>query len=320
MKRITILLALVSFLAGCSGKQNEKENTLIVTLNGPSGIGMVWLLEEADSLAAISTSVALVDEPSMVRSMILRNQPDLAVLPLNMASILYNRGAGYQLLAVPVWGTLYLFGNEPDISDWEDLRAKRVHLMARGMNPDLIFRFLLQQKNLVADEDVLLDYSFPTHIDLTNAAISGRVKLAVLSEPLISLAEQKNPDLKVLIDLNQAWMDLFPGDAGLPQTALVVKKEFALREPEKLQQLIERIAASFGRVSQDIEASAGAVVRQGLLPDLETAIRSIPRCRLNFRMASDEAETIYHYLGILHSFNADAVGGKMPDEQFIFKK
>lgn len=49
-----------------------------------------------------------------------------------MAAITYNKGMDYRLVAVPVWGTLYLVGQDTAVTEWENLKGKRVYVMARG--------------------------------------------------------------------------------------------------------------------------------------------------------------------------------------------
>lgn len=61
------------------------------------------------------------------------------------------------------------------------------------MTPDVLFRHLLRKNGLDPDRDLLLDYSFPTHIDLAQAVNAGQAELAVISEPLATLAIRNNP-------------------------------------------------------------------------------------------------------------------------------
>jgi hypothetical protein len=56
------------------------------------------------------------------------------------------------------------------------------------------------------------------------------------------------------------------------------------------------------------------------LPDAEVARRSIPGCSLNFRYAAEIRPEIGQYLKVFFTFNPDAIGGKLPDEEFICQK
>ncbi len=81
--------------------------------------------------------------------------------------------------------------------------------MARGMTPDIMFRYLAERNGLDPDKDMTLDYSFPTHIELANAIAAGIADLGVISEPMVSMVMKKNPAVHPIIDFNHEWIKLF---------------------------------------------------------------------------------------------------------------
>ena len=195
----------------------------------------------------------------------LEGSADFAVLPTNMAAIIYNKGLHYRLIAIPVWGTLYLFGSDSTITGWNDLKGKTIHVMARGMTPDVLFRNLLLKNGIVPDEDITLDYGFPTHIDLANAIAAGRAELGVISEPLVSLVMAKNRKVRPVFDLNFEWKKFH----GIPmaQTAFMVKSSLIDENPELVEQVVNAYSHSVRRVNTDPGIAAELVVKYGILPD-----------------------------------------------------
>src|SRR5512145_943193 len=172
---LTLLL-----MAGCrTSKQGSAENFTIATLKGPSAMGMVRMIDSLSQSENPALRIEILNEPIQVRKMMLDGTADFAILPTTMAAIIYNKGLQYQLLAIPVWGTFYVFGTDSSITRWADLKGKRVHVMARGMTPDVLFRYLLLQNGIDPEKDLTLDYSFPTHIDLANAVAAGQAELGV---------------------------------------------------------------------------------------------------------------------------------------------
>jgi NitT/TauT family transport system substrate-binding protein len=250
----------------------------------------------------------------------LKDQPELAVLPLNMGAILYNKNLPYQVIAIPVWGTLYLFGTDTAINSMPSLKNKRIFLMGKGTTPDILFRYLLNIHGLKPDKDVILDYSFPTHIDLANSVSAGQVKLAVISEPLVSLVRARNPSIRQIMDLNSEWAKAFPGNPAMPQTALMGRKDFIRDHPQWIIKICEAWNRSINQVNLHPDRAAGRIVFYKILPDPAIAVNSIPRCNLKFRYASEIRPEIGQYLQVFFTFNPDAVGGKLPDEQFICQK
>ncbi|MCD6333084.1 MAG: ABC transporter substrate-binding protein [Bacteroidales bacterium] len=315
-----LLLFFFISLFACSNKHHDSLSFRVLTLKGPSAISMIRWIDEIRRMPDGTIDMEIMNEPSQVRNQILKHKADLAVVPMNMASILYNRQTDYQLLAVPVWGTLYLFGSKNQITCWNDLKGKRVFVMARGMTPDILFRYLLTRQGLQPGKDVALDYRFPTHIDLANAAIAGKAPLAILSEPLVSLAVSRNPQLVPLIDLNQAWVNQNSTHQPMPQTALLVRSQFAQEHAVILKKWILALKQSAHWVNKHPEEAAALIVQYGILPDTALARQAIPRCHISFQKASEVSESIYHYLRILFEYDPRSIGGKIPDDHFIFAK
>lgn len=314
------ILFLIGFLSGCHSGQVKEDGVVLLTLKGPSAMGMIYLIDSPGSIIPDKFNIEILDEPMLVRARMLKDKPELTVLPLNMGAILYNMGLPYQLIAIPVWGTLYLFGSDPGIQDWQSLKNNRIYLMGKGTTPDIVFRYLLKVHDLDPDQDVILDYSFPTHIDLANAVGAGQAGLAVLSEPMVSLVRARNKSILQIMDLNAEWAGAFPEHPAMPQTALLGRKDFIRDHPDWTIKICEAWNRSINQVNLFPEKAAGRIVFHTILPDQEIAMSSIPRCNLNFRYASDIRPEIRQYLQVFLTFNPDAIGGKLPDEQFIFQK
>lgn len=321
MKKLASLLIILSLALACcrTGSVNNTGITFL-TLKGPSAMGMIYLMDSPGKIIDVPINIEMLDEPMMVRARILKDKPELAVLPLNMASILYNKGLPYQVIAVPVWGTLYLFGTDSTINGWPSLKNKKIYLMGKGTTPDILFRYLLKNHGLDPAKDVVLDYSFPTHIDLANAVAAGQAQLAVISEPMVSLAKARNPRIHQLMDMNAEWAAAMPGNPEMPQTALVGSTDFIKKHPGWVKKICEAWMRSINEVNQHPELAAKRIVFHKILPDPSIAVSSIPRCNLRFRYASEIRSGVAQYLQVFYTFNPDATGGKLPDEQFICQK
>ncbi|HPR33600.1 MAG TPA: hypothetical protein PLK12_15980, partial [Prolixibacteraceae bacterium] len=187
-------------------QREEHSSFTLVALKGPSSMGMIRLIDSLMQSEETDFRVEIVNEPIQVRKRMLDGSADFVILPTTMAALTYNKGLEYQLIAIPVWGTLYLTGTDTSLFGWNLLKGKKVHSMARGMSPDVVFRHLLNKNGLDTENDVTLDYRFPTHIDLAHAVAAGQAGYAILSEPQLSVAMHRNPDLKPLLNLNEAWM------------------------------------------------------------------------------------------------------------------
>jgi len=279
-------------------------------------MGMIRLIDSLNRGNGHNIKVLILNEPIQVRKMMIDGSADFAILPTTMAAIIYNKGLEYQLISIPVWGTLYLFGSDTTITRWEDLRGKRVNLMAKGMTPDVLFRYLLQKNGINPDKDIILDYSFPTHIDLANAVAAGQAELGVISEPLASLAMQKNKSVRSIFDLNDEWSKY----EGIPlaETAFMAKKSVIQSNRQIVEKIISSYDASTRWVNKNPDSAAMLIVKYNILPNCDVAVSSIPRSNLKFVRAKGIQKQIKDYLNIFYKMNPDIIGGKLPDENFFY--
>jgi len=308
-------------MLSCVSPEKEKKEILTATLKGPSAMAMIKMIEEKPVLnARYNTVFEIKNEPNQVKALILKGTPDFAVVPTTMAALLYNMGQDYILAAIPVWGSLYLFGNDTTIRSWNDLKDKRISLMSKGNTPDVLFRYLASANGLDPEKDLQLDYSFPGHIELANAISSGISDLGVISEPMVSLVQQKNPMVKPLMDLNREWEKKFGDTIPFAQTALLVKKEFLAQHPEEVAEYLRKTEESVNWVNHFPNEAASMIKKYDILPDSVLALNSIPRCNIKYASAEQEKSGIQEYLKVFYTFNPLIIGGKLPDEKFYYQK
>ena len=108
-----------------------------MALNGPTGIGMAKLSENA---AYDTRFVGATDE---VVSAVSSGSVDIAAVPTNLAATLFNKtSGGVKMLAVDTYGTLYLLENGTSVSSLADLNGKHVYATGAGANPQYVFEHL----------------------------------------------------------------------------------------------------------------------------------------------------------------------------------
>ena len=319
--RVNLFLILILVLPGGSCRNSarntvEGSSIIIASLKGPSSMCLIKLIDSINNDVNANVKIEILDEPIQVRKMMLDGSAGFALLPTTMASILYNKGLDFRLIAIPVWGTMYLFGEDTTIKRWEDLRNRRVNVMAKEMTPDVLFRHLLEKNGINPEKDIILDYSFPTHIDLANAVAAGQAKLGVLSEPQVSLVMKRNKNVHPIFDLNSEWNKI----EGIPiaQTAFMGKESILRNEPALTGKIVRACERSVKWVNNNPDSAAALIVKYKILPDPEVAFNAIPRSNMNFRMASEIRAQITGFLDIFYKMDPDIIGGKLPDENFIY--
>ncbi|PKM80051.1 MAG: ABC transporter substrate-binding protein [Firmicutes bacterium HGW-Firmicutes-14] len=326
-KTFALLLIFMIFITtGCSGGKSGKTTAgtgemavKIAVINGPTGLSMIKMIEETPSFGeGIKSEYILKENPELVRPLLLQHEADIATVPTNLASILYNKKTGYRVAAVSLWGTLYLVGNDSRIKEWKDLKGRDIYLMAKGMTPDISFRYMLRQNGIDPEKDTRLNYTFPMPADLANAAAAGRADLAVLSEPMVSALLAQNRDVKIIMDLNKEWNSLT--GVPMPQTSVIVRTDFTDSYPDVVEAFLREYRNSVQWVNANHVKAGELAVKHGIMPHAQVASEAVPRSNIRYEDAADARECIEDYLRILYGFNPDIIGGALPDEDFYYER
>ena len=114
-------------------------------LKGPTTMGLVKLMEDAENGEAQNkyefTMVTAADE---LTAMVAGNQVDIALLPANVASVLYNRtDKQVSVVDINTLGVLYLVSGDTSITSIDQLAGKTVYLTGKGTTPEYAFNYIL---------------------------------------------------------------------------------------------------------------------------------------------------------------------------------
>ena len=172
----------------------------VITLNGTTGFGMAGLIAAHEAgETALNYTFTVETDASNATAALVSGDCDLAALPTNAASALYNKTGGtVQVLALNTRGVLYLVsdGSVP-VTAFSDLEGQTV--FAPAQNPSFIFRALCEANGV----NVTVDNTYAQPAELNTAAAAGEVALAVLPEPLLTVARSQNQDLQVCLSMYQ---------------------------------------------------------------------------------------------------------------------
>lgn len=316
---LIISLIFLLLFSSCTSPKGEirRDKVRVVTLKGPSSIGMLHFAERVKAAGDTTIEFIIVDEPMLARKMMIEGSADFCALPTTMASLLYNKGLDYRIVAVPVWGTIYIAGDaSAGVEKWSDLKGKRVNVMAKGMTPDLLLRYLLIKNGLNPDNDLILDYSFPKHIELANAVAASIAKIGVITEPYLSLVMGINPNVVPLFDLSEEWNKV--EGSKLAETAFVARGELIDNQLDIVERVVNGYRASTQWVLSNKDSAAVLMVESQILNDSVAARRAIDYSALNVVESKDIKNEIEAYLKVFFELSPQSVGGKMVDEKFYY--
>jgi NitT/TauT family transport system substrate-binding protein len=325
MKKILSLclaaLLTVSLLAlsACGAKIDPELDVRIMVLNGTTGFGMAKLMNDDDNdRTLLDYEIDVETDASNITFALINGDVDIAALPTNAASVVYNRSEGQvQILAINTLGVLYLLANGETVTDFESLRGKTVYVPAQ--NPTFIFKALCEANGLTVGEDVFIDNSYAQPADLRTAVASGKVTLAVLPEPMVTIVKSANANVSVAMDLTDEWDKVF--EAGsLVQGCVVVRRAFAEAHPAEVEQFLKDYEASIRYLNENPADAARMIAEEEIFANAAVAEKAIPNCNVTYVDGKEMKTAMVKFLEIMHGVAPASVGGALPGDDFYYGK
>ena len=139
----------------------EAVDVKVMALKGPTAMGMVQFMSETDNGSITDnnydfTITAMTDEVSAALS---QGTTDIAAVPANLASVLYNNTeGGVQVLAINTLGVLYIVESGDTVQSMEDLRGKTIYASGKGGTPEYALNYVLAQNGIDPTSDVTIEW------------------------------------------------------------------------------------------------------------------------------------------------------------------
>ncbi len=357
MKKIFSLFMSVALsaalLAGCAGNSNasQKESSLPETkgssapassqaevtpapvpaepvviktmaLKGPTAMGMVKMMDDKDTgvlkdeLYEFSIAAA-VDEvtPALVQGTV-----DIAAVPANLASVLYNNTkGGVQVLAVNTLGVLYIVESGDTVQSISDLKGKTIYASGKGATPEYALNYILKQNGIDPVTDVTIEWK-SEHAECAAALAANENAIALLPQPFVTTAQSKNEAIRVALDLTKEW-DAVQGEAKSPSAlitgVLVVRTAFAEEHPEAVDAFLAHYKESVAYVNGHIDEAAALIGKYDIVPEA-VAKTALPACNITYIDGAEMKNKLSGYLSSLFEQEPKAVGGALPEDAFYY--
>jgi len=286
----------------------------VASLKGPTTMGLVQLMDKADKGQANQSYIfSVAGSPDAVSGPLVAGQLDVALIPVNLAAVLFNKtGGGVKLASVNTLGVLYIVTGDPAVTSLADLTGRTVLNSGQGTTPQFVLDKVLTSANITG---VSVDYrSQPTEEASVLAATPTTI--AVLPEPYVTIAMAANSNVHVVADLNEAWQQAT--GSPLVTGCVALRTGFADANPNAVATFMDEYSASVSFVNNSPAEAAPLIVAQGLAPDAATAEQAIPRSHIVFMTGADASTAVNAYLNVLYAADPAAVGGTIPDDSFYY--
>lgn len=307
---LALVMALGMFsLAGAEGAIN------VYALKGPTGIGMVKVMNDNDG----TYNFTLAGAPDEVVAAVVSGQADIAAVPTNLAATLFKKTEGnVQLLALNTLGVLHILTSDASINTLEDLKGKTIYATGQGSTPEYVLNYILEANGLT--DEVTVEYK-AEHAELATLAASGMVDIAMLPEPNVTSVLSQNENFRIALDVTELFNQAAASkgeNAVLSMGCVIVDKEWATANADKLAAFMDAYAASVDFVNSDVEAASTMVEEQGIIPKAAVAQKAIPNCHIVFVTGEEMKEQIAPFFQVLFNANPKSVGGEVPGEDFYY--
>lgn len=337
MKRTKIsamLLALVMALslAACGGNNGAssgsasapgdgtytRESYSVAALKGPTAMGLVKLMDDTDKAGETGNdyTFTLAASPDEITPKLIQGELDMACVPANLASVLYNKTEGQIVtLAVNTLGVLYLVENGNAVQSVRDLTGMTIVAAGKGSTPEYALRYLLIENGVDPDRDVTIDWK-SEHSECVSALASGEATVALLPQPFVTVAQSKLADLRVALDLTAEW-DALNNGSSLITGVVVARKEVVEKNPGAVNAFLKDYAASVDWVNANA-ADAAQLIGSYDIVDAAVAEKALPACNIVCLTGPEMSGKLSGYLTVLFDQNPASVGGALPKDDFYF--
>lgn len=289
------------------------------SLKGPTSMGLVSMMDRAEKgeteYGYAFTMVTAADE---LLGKIVSKDLDIALVPANVASVLYQKTeGGISVIDINTLGVLDIVASDDSIKSIADLKGKTLYLTGKGTTPDYVIHYLLSANGLTED-DVTLEFKSEA------AEVAAILKeqadaIGLLPQPFVTAACAQNENLKIVLDLTQEWQAV-QGEGGsqLVTGVTIARNEFIEQHEAAVRSFLDEHTASATFTNEQPDQAAELIAAAGIIEKAPIAKKALPYCNITCLTGTDMKNALSGYLQVLFDQNPQSVGGKLPEDGFYY--
>lgn len=283
----------------------------IGSLKGPTSMGLTGMMDNP------SYSFQMVTAADELVAAVASKKVDIALVPANVASVLYNKTSNVSVIDINTLGVLYIVSSDESLKTIPDLKGKTIYLTGKGTSPDYVLQYLLNANGLSSD-DVTLEYKSEA------AEVAAILKeqpdaVGLLPQPFATVACTQNEAVKPVMDLTEQW-DAIQGENGsrLVTGVTIVRNDFLADHSEEITAFLDDHKASSVYVNENPEKAAEKIAELGIVAKAPIAQKALPYCNITYIDGQDMKDALSGYLRVLFDQDPSSVGGKLPEDDFYY--
>lgn len=300
-----------------STQPSPAEAINIAVMTGPTAIGLVKVMKDnEDGNAANSYNFEVFGEATEISTGLVKGELDIACVPCNLASVLYNKTEGGIVAAgINTLGVLYIVETGDTIHSVADLAGKTIYTTGQGTTPEYTLRYILSGNGIDPDSGVTIEFKSEA-AEVVSALAESTDAIAMLPQPYVTIAMNNNDQLHIALDITQEWEKL-DSDGTVVTGVVVARKDWADAHTDALKAFLTEYHESAAYTNGNVDDAAELIEHFGIFK-AAIAKKAIPYCNVTFIDCADMKAKIERYLNVLYGQNPAAVGGKLPGDDFYY--
>ncbi|MBR2408860.1 MAG: ABC transporter substrate-binding protein [Lachnospiraceae bacterium] len=305
--------------AGESETLKEKVDVAIGALKGPTALGMLKMMEDAEAgTAANNYKFTIAGAADEITASIIKGDIPIAAVPCNLASVLYNKSkGGVTMLGINTLGVLYIVETGETVQTVEDLRGKTIYSTGKGTTPEYTLNQLLKSAGMEPGKDVTVEYKSEA-TEVATILSQAENAVAMLPQPYVTTVLNSNEKARIALDVAKEWETLNPGTTVVTGV-VVANTKYLTENPDVVNAFMDEYVVSAAYTVEQVEEAAALAEKFDIFK-AAIAKKAIPYCNIVLMEGNEMQEKAAAYLQVLFEQNPSSVGGALPEESFYYKR
>lgn len=313
MKRLlSVFLCIVLTVVFLSACNSEPTGVRVLSVENSASAALAHMLTKSENNNNYISST--VNLPNRVRNLIADGACDIAVIPVETASLIYQRvTTKIKVLAGISTGGFEFIGKE-GFNDFSKLKGKTIYLTERGTIMENIFKYLIKQYGVDPFEDVSFEYASDTK-QLIKMFTNNQAEYALMNSAdatLLKTSTNNFVSLNITDELSKKF-----NNPSIITYCVVATEDFISNNPNAIDNILKDIESSVSKANTTT-LTATAAKALGLLTDDIYDENFIKEYKPDYISGKSLKEKLSAYYKLIKRINSSLIANKLLKDDFYY--